>query len=179
MIVSGDLDVARNALPQLRRARQFSEAEAVADLLLQTNSADVATQFELGLIRLAAGRFAEASAPFEARLLLYPPPPLPFPRWRGQVLSGKQMLVVAEPALNAGLVFGDFIPALVSDGAIVTYLCHPTNVAAAKELGANVIAMSGEVEFPDPHYWVPEGSIPGMVGHGSAALSAWACRWSA
>jgi hypothetical protein len=160
---------------QMRMAGRLDEAEAVLRLMLDIDPADTAARYELSLTLLAAGRFSDAWPHFEARLLLDRPPALPFPVWRGQIVSGRRLLVVAEPALRAGLLFAASLPKLVETGAAVTYLCHPALVAEAQGLGVDALPMSGEVEFPDPDFWAMEGSIPGLTGDsGSPELSRWA-----
>lgn len=164
MTTPTDLQLAAQASADLRARGEVAEAAALMRVVLDQDPAAPEAQYEFALALLMQGRYADAWPLYEARLQLKRPPALPFQRWRGHSLSGRRLLVVGEPDLRDQVLFARYIPALVEAAAEVTFLCHPALTAAAGGLGAQVLAMTGEVAFPDPDFWIMSGSVPYLLG---------------
>ena len=85
----GELDAAREAFAQaLRREPQR-----------------VTTHYNLAMTELAAGRYADGFARYEARLPVLGIQDFDVPRWRGEALQGRTLLVHAEQGFGDTLQF--------------------------------------------------------------------------
>jgi hypothetical protein len=130
---------------------------------------DSKTKHALGIVLLSQGRYREGWPLYDARhaipeLGLFKPT-LPYPEWRGEPLAGKNLLIFPEQGLGDQIQFSRFAPWAQDQGADVTLLCHPALARLFSEsFSLRVVAASGNVEFPDPDYWVMSGSIVGRSG---------------
>jgi tetratricopeptide (TPR) repeat protein len=125
------------------------------------------TQRAFAVLLLAQGRYPEGFALLEARheLAGMKKPDLPFPEWRGEDVAGKRLLIWPEQGYGDQIQFARFAKVLKERGAEVTLLCHPELVRLlAASLGVQVLAAVGAVEFPDPDYWVMQGSLAARLG---------------
>jgi tetratricopeptide (TPR) repeat protein len=125
------------------------------------------TQRALAVLLLARGRYPEGFALLEARheLAGMRKPALPYPEWRGEDVAGKRLLIWPEQGYGDQIQFARFARVLKDHGAMVTLLCHAELVRLFESsLGVQVLAAAGAVEFPDPDYWVMQGSLAGRLG---------------
>jgi hypothetical protein len=125
------------------------------------------TQRALAVLLLSQGRFPEGFALLEARheLTGMKKPDLPFPEWRGEDLAGKRLTIWPEQGFGDQIQFARFAPILKDLGAEVTLFCRPQLVRLFQaSLGVEVLAAEGAVEFPDPDYWVMQGSLAARLG---------------
>jgi tetratricopeptide (TPR) repeat protein len=143
----------------------LAEAEYRKTLALAPTAAG--TMRVLATLLLAQGRFAEGFMYFEARHA-HPAmrkPSLPFPEWRGEPVAGKRLLIWPEQGFGDQIQFARFAPVLKGLGADVSLICHPELVRLFEaNLGVQVLPRAGEVAFPDPDYWVMQGSVAARLG---------------
>lgn len=112
----------------LRDTRRFDEAVAAFEHALALQPAHRHARFNLSLALLAQGRHAEAWPLYESRLTAFDAmlPPLACPRWQGEPLAGRRLLVVCEQGIGDAVMFIRFVPRLRALGvARVTVLCRP------------------------------------------------------
>ena len=112
----------------LRDTRRFDEAIAAFQRTLALQPAHRHVRFNLSLALLAQGRHAEAWPLYESRLTAFDAmlPPLACPRWQGEPLAGRRLLVVCEQGIGDAVMFIRFVPRLRAMGAArVTVLCRP------------------------------------------------------
>jgi tetratricopeptide (TPR) repeat protein len=150
---------------RLRGRLDLAEAEYRRTLALAPGAA--ATQRALAVLLLAQGRYPEGFALLEARHELdgMKKPALPFPEWRGEAVAGKRLLIWPEQGFGDQIQFARFAAVLKARGAEVTLLCHPELVRLFQgSLGVQALAARGAVEFPDPDYWVMQGSLAARLG---------------
>jgi hypothetical protein len=117
---------------------------------------------------LRQGRFAEAWPLYEARR--WTPgtntlePITAAPRWRGEDLSGKRIVVCAEQGFGDQLMFGRYLPLLRERGANVVIACHPRHLARLFErAGYETRPNYNDRPLPDCDYWTHFGSLPGRL----------------
>ncbi|MCB1632583.1 MAG: tetratricopeptide repeat protein [Pseudomonadales bacterium] len=162
----------RHIRPRLEYARtlgaigNLEQAEAVLDecLIAEPERADLL--FERACIRLRRGHQAQAWPDFDARLRLRPArvPELPLPRWCGERIGGKRLLLLAERGLADTLWATRFIPQLVRRGAEPTLVCpaalHPVLAALPVRLLASIDAGTAQREHDLQCALL---SLPGLV----------------
>lgn len=91
-------------------------------------------RYQLALNLLAQGRYKEAWPLYRARreiadLGIGYPHGISGPRWEGQKLAGKRLLVLAEQGLGDTLQLARFLPGLIEQGAHITLFERPPLVS--------------------------------------------------
>jgi hypothetical protein len=114
----------------------------------------------LGMNLLTQGRYAEGWRLYEARLDMTSltdgiPRDFPFPRWRGEDLAGKHVVLFPEQGWGDQIQFARFLPILAAMAARVTLLVPTPLVRLFRHNfpDIEIVAADGAVEFPDPDYW--------------------------
>lgn len=108
-----------NAQRQIERARPFFEQALALD------PGNVRIQWEAAQFMLLSGDFERGWQLYESRfpagddcrVWQYP---FPFPRWRGEPLAGKHLLVHGEQGLGDEIMFLSIVPELLAEGARVS-----------------------------------------------------------
>ena len=119
-----------NVLKELGR---FAEAETAYRQALAIRSDYASAQHGLAMLLISMGRFEEGWRLYEAR---YDDPQsvqyktqkvLDLPRWRGESLHGKRVLVWQEGGLGDAIHFGRYFPLLKAQGAAeIAFACAPS-----------------------------------------------------
>ncbi|MBK6281179.1 MAG: tetratricopeptide repeat protein [Gammaproteobacteria bacterium] len=88
-----------NCAVSLREAGRFTAAEDIIEQCLAREPQRPDLLYERALLRLHTGRYREAWPDYEARLLSAVPrlPRVDAPRWQGECIGGKRLLLQAEP----------------------------------------------------------------------------------
>jgi len=132
--------------------------------------ARLARAFEL----LKDGDFAAGWPDYEARFETQDwrgYPDLPIPRWRGEPLSGRRLLVLAEQGLGDQVMFASCLPDLIRAGARCTVTCD-LRLKALFERSFPAVRCIAEPpgappDLPDAgasfDLQVPMGSLPGLL----------------
>jgi len=129
-----------NCARTLREAGRFAEAEELIEQCLAQEPERPDLLLERARLRLQCGRYAEAWPDFEARLLLGPRPASPreSPRWRGERIGGKRLLLLAEDSLSETIWAARFVALLARRGADLALCCpaalHPVLAALGLRL---------------------------------------------
>jgi tetratricopeptide (TPR) repeat protein len=121
---------------------------------------------DLGLALLATGRFGEGLLCHEARwsdLFHYPIWDSGIPRWTGQPLAGKTIIVHHEQGFGDTLQFMRFMPWLRERGAhVIAAVTQPMmRLTVLSELADEVIAIDGPLPAADYHS--PMLSVPAFL----------------
>lgn len=144
--------------------KQEGEAEASYLTALRRDENYRPARFNLSYLQLRQGRFEEGWASHEAREFYVPlESHFPFPRWQGEALSGKAILIAPEAGLGDMIQFCRYAPLLKQRGAArVDVLCHaPLQALLTRLTGVDtVLAANQPLPAGDWDYWVPHYSLP-------------------
>lgn len=126
---------------------------------------DVA-QFNLAVSLLLQGNYQQGWAAYEARWnfehLKGQLPNLPQPRWTGQDLKDKTILVVGEQGIGDTIQFSRFVLDLQNKGAsVVLVVLDQLQSLFGSTEKMNCITFGDPL--PDFDYWTPIMSIPGLL----------------
>jgi len=125
-------------------------------------------RFNLSYLLLRQGRFDEGWACFEARDWHAPlAARMTCPRWQGEDLAGKSILILYEGGHGDMIQFGRYVPALKARGAAsITLLCHPALKVLFTTLDGADEVIPFDQAFPAEKgdYWIPLLSLPHLNG---------------
>lgn len=144
--------------------KQEAEAERSYRMALALDPDYPLAGFNLAYLLLRQGRFEEGWRRLEARNWYAAlEKHLDCPRWRGESLQGKSVLIGFEAGHGDMIQFGRYAAVLKARGAArVTVLCHPP----LKTLFAELEGADGAIAFDESipasawDYWTPPLSIP-------------------
>jgi len=153
----------------LATVNRYEEAEAAYRRALALRPGCVKASYNFALLLLSLGRFREGWPLHETR---YAPgqterpvffPDLPFPRWQGEPLAGKSVLVWQEQGYGDEIQFCRLAPALKARGAARVGLACKPPLAPLLETLEGVDAVHPVVEgqtFPGYDCWTFLLSLP-------------------
>ena len=143
------------------RAQPFLEHAVRLDPTSET------ARFNLAVCYLLQGNYQQGWPAYEDRWnyqhLKGTLPNFPQPKWTGQELADKTVLVIGEQGLGDTIQFVRFCTALVHKGAQVVLVVDPGLVSLfGQSPGMQVLAFNQEL--PGFDYWIPIMSLPGQLG---------------
>jgi tetratricopeptide (TPR) repeat protein len=148
----------------------WAKAEASFRLSLELEPGRAVTRAALGVALLAQGRFAEGFPLADAARELPPghtsktAPSLPIPRWTGEDLAGKRILIWSEEGFGDQIMFARFARLLKDRGAAVAWICPPALARLFREgLGVDAIAATGRVDLPEVDVYCPSSALPAIM----------------
>lgn len=156
--------------------KREAEAEQCYRTALALEPAYRKARFNLAYVLLRQGRFAEGWACLEARDW-YAPLERHFacPRWQGESLVGKSVVVGCEAGYGDMIQFSRYVPWLKECGAThVSLVCHPglkTLLAAMPDVDA-VYSITDDVPSSGWDFWSPPLSLPYHLGTTLATIPA-------
>jgi hypothetical protein len=151
--------------------RECGEPEAGIPFLqraIQLDPKNVTAQFNLGVAYLLAGDYARGWPAYEVRWqyehLAGTLPNFSQPRWTGQDLKDKTILVCQEQGLGDTIQFIRFLFPLHAAGAKVILQTN-NNLAPLFDQSPIISKIIDVADNPtDFDYWIPMMSIPGVIG---------------
>jgi hypothetical protein len=134
---------------------------------IQLDPTNSITQFNLAVAYLLAGDYERGWAQYEHRWnfehLAGALPQFEQPRWTGQNIQGKTVLIVGEQGHGDNIQFVRFVGDVAARGAKVVLVVDPALIPLFR-----IAAISDIVAFNQPlppfDYWTPIMSIPGIIG---------------
>jgi len=160
----------------LHDQRRFDEAESCYRRALASGPDNLPAHVNYGLTLLMLGRYREAWPLYEVRhedralaandATAVLRPPLDFPRWRGEPLDGRSLLVWPEQGLGDIIQFIRFVPMLRDLGAArVTVACWPALEALLKESidGVDWLRLAAGMPIPRHDAWCFLTSLPSFL----------------
>jgi hypothetical protein len=151
--------------------REIGEPEAAIPFLqraIQLNPSNITSQFNLAVAYLLNGNYQQGWSAYDARFnyehLAGTFPKFSQPKWAGQDLKGKRLLVVGEQGHGDNIQFVRFLYNLHLLGA--TLLLQVTDGLVPLLSNSNIIErVSGyDYSVTDFDYWIPIMSIPSVLG---------------
>ena len=143
------------AIPFLQRSIQLAPEHPTAP-------------FNLAVAYLLAGDYERGWPQYEARWnyehLAGALPPYPQPRWTGQDINGKTVMIMGEQGHGDNLQFVRFVGDIKSRGARVILAVDQSLRPLLQNITIiDSIVCTGE-PLPEFDYWIPIMSIPGIIG---------------
>ncbi|WP_322025544.1 tetratricopeptide repeat protein [Burkholderia sp. BCC1977] len=161
----------------LHDAGRLSEAADCLRRALTVDPGRVPTRFNLSLVLLAMGQYEAGWRLYEARYRSSPhwgadaadhvAPELPAPRWQGEALDGKSLVVWPEQGLGDVVQFARYLPLLRQRGlATLTVVCPPalTRLVATVDGVDRCVALGDAAALPPHDYACPIMSLPLRCG---------------
>jgi hypothetical protein len=151
--------------------REVGEPEGAIPFLqrsIQLDPNNITAQFNLAIAYLLAGDYKNGWPAYEHRWnyehLAGTMPPFPQPRWRGEDIKGKTILVVGEQGHGDNVQFVRFLYNLHLLGAEII-LQVTDGLVPLLSASPIIKRVSGyDYSVTDFDYWVPIMSIPGILG---------------
>lgn len=143
--------------------KREAEAEQCYRRALSLNASHRPARFNFGYLLLRQGRFKEGWACLEARNWNTPPvAQLGCPRWQGEAVAGKSILIVYEAGHGDVIQFCRYADVLKAQGAAtITMVCHPPLKALLEGLASVDAVVPFDEKIPDGwDFWTPLLSIP-------------------
>jgi hypothetical protein len=124
-------------------------------------------QFNLAVAYLLAGNYEQGWPAYECRWnyehLADALPKYTQPRWTGQDIQGKTVLILGEQGHGDNLQFVRFVGDVVSRGARAILAVNASLKPLFQSAAIPNIVTPGEA-LPEFDYWIPIMSIPGVIG---------------
>ena len=144
--------------------KREEEAERCYRTALFLDESYTKARFNLSYLQLRQGRFEEGWQSLEARDWYAPlAKQLPMPRWQGESLAGKSLLICFEAGFGDVIQFCRYAEVLKKQGATsITLLSHPP----LKKLLSTLSGVDSIISFDEPlpssgfDFWTPLLSIP-------------------
>ena len=175
----GNAAAAHNLGVLLAKIGRLKEGEAATRHALSITPNSPMIIHALAHVLLAQGRYKEGWPLYEIRALMPElntgfPRDFPFPRWRGEPLTGNRLAIFPEQGLGDQIQFARFLPRLIEQAAEVTLLALPPLERLFRHNfpGAEIILANGATEFPDPDFWITLHDLPGVLGVELATIPA-------
>lgn len=152
----------------LQHAGALAEARAAVGRAGALDALSPAVGLNLALCQLLMGDFAAGWPAYECRLTLPAFQPLapwpPSPRWQGEPLAGRSLLLQAEQGLGDTLQFARYAAQLAGQGARVTLQCQPPLLRLMAGLPGVQQVIGTDQPAPACDFYSPLLSLPLRLG---------------
>jgi tetratricopeptide (TPR) repeat protein len=153
----------------LKELGQVDDAIASFKTALRIDPDLVEVHLNIGSLLLSQGRYIEAWPEYEVRYdpnysgRQSIPPGLPFPRWRGEPLAGKSLVIWPEQGFGDEIQFARYFPMLKASNLSRLTLVSKAPLKALLENveGVDAVVLPSETpSLPFHDYWVFPMSLP-------------------
>lgn len=157
---------------------RIADAEALLRDALRAQPVLPAWRYRLALCRLDRGDYREGFALYEARTELevanrIESALMPMPRWAGEDLRGRSLLVLTEQGYGDHLMFSRFVAPIAALGARVVMSVSPPllDLMAGLDGSAQACTLKSDARSSGCDYWCFVGSLPHRLGIDAAAVT--------
>ena len=119
----------------------------------------LSAQFGLGMLYLSQGRFEEGLPRYELRLLMADKRDLGRPRWQGEPLDGRTVLLQGEQGFGDTIQFARYAPLLARAGRVLLVV-QPALDRLMRTMPGDVEIYSGDAKLPHFDVRCPLLSLP-------------------
>ena len=151
----------------LRDLGRIDEAIEACDRALSLDEGNAMARFHRAIARLLRRDFGRGWPDYEARMAneVRPGRTFAWPRWTGEELADKTILVYSEQGIGDEIMFSSCIPDIAARAEHVLLECSPkVHALFARSFPGVMVRPQGQAsllpEMPVPHYVVPLGSLP-------------------
>lgn len=153
----------------MKESGRIAEAESIFRDSLRRDPKSIASSSNLAILLLRSGRLQEAWPLFEGRHGTSPHEMAlrthewPYPRWRGEPLTGKHLVVLTEQGFGDDLQFCRYLPMLRHRGVSkVTLVCTPALRSLLSNVDGVDVCVTADMLDRPPHadYWCLMFSLP-------------------
>lgn len=154
---------------------RLDQAEQACQEALQRDSACAEAHWNLALILLKQGRYAEGWHEYEWRWRTPSFPSsrrsFPCPAWDGrQPLQGKRILIHTEQGYGDTIQAARYLPLLEQQGAHLIVACQPPLVRLLSSVSRTIQVLPFGSELPTADYHLPIFSLPGLFSPDTTAI---------
>lgn len=152
---------------------RLDEALAAYEQALELRPDYAPARLRRALVRLTKGEFDPGWSDYEARLASasHPQRCFPQPRWQGEPLGGKTLLIHAEQGLGDEIMFASCLPELIARAGHCVVDCHPRLApifgrsfpAATVHGGMQTDGLAWIAQYPPADYQIQTGSVPRIL----------------
>jgi len=148
----------------LRETGRLTDSLLLLEQLVKSHPDDADAHWNLALSLLTAGRYEDGWSEYEWRFRRSRPVTVTdpgSPRWQGEPLEGKHILLCCEQAYGDSIQFIRFAAQLSDWGATVTVLCPDSSLAGLLSRAPGITtALSAGQPLPPHDCWSPLLSLP-------------------
>jgi hypothetical protein len=150
----------------LRDRRCHAETAALLERVAASDPANAEYCWDLALSRLYMGDYRRGFEGYEARLGLARNPrrDIAGPRWTGDDVTGKRVLLTSEQGFGDALQFVRYVPLLAERGAAIVLECLPELAELFAGLPGVVGLVAKGAPLPPYDVWLPMASLPHVMG---------------
>ena len=159
-------DIMTNLGIVLQFSGRYDDARAQFERVISVAPHHVGAGFNLSLLLLLQGEFARGWTAYESRwkLLEVGKPPFAQPKWQGEDLHGKTILLNAEQGFGDAIQALRYIPAVAARGARIVLRIDRPLVRVAASLPGNLVITPSPARPPAFDMWCPLLSLPRILG---------------
>lgn len=152
----------------LNELGRFDAATSMFKRCLRHNAEDISARYHLGLCQLLSGDYSAGWAGFALRNQVVgrnePVIHADVPRWSGQSLSGRTIVLLAEQGLGDTIQFARFATVLASEGAKVFLCCDAALQDILKTIPGIIGVRTADDPLADIDYQASLLDLPGLLG---------------
>ncbi|MEM7508082.1 MAG: tetratricopeptide repeat-containing glycosyltransferase family protein [Pseudomonadota bacterium] len=164
-----DLNRIRDLAVSLRGDWQHERAISLVDEVEErgelTDQGEL--QLQRGLAHLMLGHYTKGFADFEGRYAgteVSLPKDVPWPRWQGEEIDGKRLLILPEQGFGDAILMSRFLPRLSAMGAHVSMVVKKPLQRLFEDLEGAKRIVSHARKSDTYDYYTPNMSLPHLVG---------------